>query len=305
MSDFWTRLRRACDQLETGAALETPVSKRLFEIEDTFDDRIDIRFQDSGEEQTLHREQFEVVIDSMDSDPLTLDSLPSRVEPYAAVLSLSPEYVSADGTLSWDPDSADAGQSPHLVSPEENRTRPERVHDDAVLLADMLEGLDTDNLQALDTERLTDLYVLLSDVQRGSDRLRRTASEPLLDRLGQDQQLHGRFGTVRRTTRERKQLKDDETVLDALDEHGIPHEWVLGVDRDKLDVVLAVTELNESDVYDTEEQVYVQKTGVDEDEKFSRLQGLADRLEEVEGGEELQEDIAALEQRLNEVISTG
>lgn len=305
MSDFWTRLCQACAQLEPGAALETPVSERLFEIEDRFDDRFVIRFQDSGEERTLRREQFEVVIDSMNGEPLALDSLPSRVEPYAAVLSLSPEYVSADGSLSRDPDTAVAGRSPHLVSPEENRTPPERVHDDAVLLADMLDRLGTDSLQSLDTERLTDLYVLLSDVQRGSDRLRRTASSPLLGRLGPDQQLHGRFGTVHRTTRERKHLKDDEAVLDALDEYGIPHEWVLGIDPDKLDVVLAVTELSEPDVYDTEQQVYVQKTGVDEDEKFSRLQGLADRLEEVEGGEELLEDIADFEQRLDEVLSAG
>jgi hypothetical protein len=303
MSEFWTRLRQACDRLDPGSALETPVSERLFEIEGTFDDRIEIRFQDSGEERSLRREQFEVVVDRLDEGPLAIDSLPPGVEPYAAVLSLSPEYVSDGGSVSWAPDTAVGGQSPHSVSPEEARTRPERVHDEAVLLADLLDRLNVEDISSLDTERLTDLYVLLSDVQRGADHLRRSVSEPLLARLGPNQELHGRFGTVRRTTRERRYPKDDETVLDALDEYGIPHEWVLGVDPDKLDVVLAVTELRESAVYDVEEQVYVQKTRVDEDEKLSRLRGLANRLEEIDGGEELQADIADLERRLDETLS--
>lgn len=79
---------------------------------------------------------------------------------------------------------------------------------------------------------------------------------------------------------------------------------MLGVDPDKLDVVLAVTDLEESAVYDIDEQVYVQKTDVDEDEKVSRLRGLADRLAEIEGGEQLEDDILALERRIEE-LSAG
>lgn len=213
--------------------------------------------------RSLHRDQFEGLTDRVDDTPLALDNLPSGVEPYAAVLRLAPGYVSADGTLSRDPDAAADAGSPHYVPPEEARTAPERIHDDALLLADMLAQLDTGTLPGLDTERLTDLYVLLSDVQRGSDRFRRSVTGVLLDRLGPEQQRHGRFGTVRHTTRERRHGTDDDTVLDALDERGIPYEWVLGVDPDKLDVVLAVTDLDESAVYDTEVQEYVQKTGAD------------------------------------------
>jgi len=44
--------------------------------------------------------------------------------------------------------------------------------------------------------------------------------------------------------------------------------------RDKLDVVLATTEVGEGDVYDTHEQYYVQKTGTESDAKRSRLQGV-------------------------------
>lgn len=303
MSNQWTELRRRCDQLESGAAIETPVSERLFEIEATFGDRIDIRFQDSGETRPLHREQFEVLAERVDEKPLAFDGLPSGVEPYAAVLSLAPEYVSTDGTLSRDPTKPADATSPHYVSPEEARTAPERIHDDAVLLADILTQLETENLPGVATERLTDLYVLLSDVQRGSDRFRRSVSTVLLDRLGPEQLRHGRFGTVRHTTRERRHVKDDDTVLKALDEHDIPHEWVLGVDPDKLDLVLAVTDLEESAVYDSETQEYVQKTGTDESVKLSRLQGLKDRVDELDDGEQLRADIADIERRLDEALS--
>jgi len=305
MGELWDSLRDECETLDPATELLTPVSDRPFRVEATFENHIVVRFQDSGEERSLRRTQFETLDDRLDDGPIPLDDLPPGVEPYAAVLSLSPEHVSDGDTLSRVPDEADAGESLHLVPPSEARTPPETVHDDAVLLADLLDRLDAEDPASLDTETLTDLYVLLSDVQRGADRIRGTVRDPLLDRLGPEQELRGRFGTVRRTTRERRQPKDDETVLDALDDHGIPHEWVLGVDPDKLDVVLAVTDLTESEVYDVSEQVYVQKTGVDEDEKFSWLQGLADRLDDVDESEDLHDELVDLERRIDEALSAG
>lgn len=305
MNELWNQLCEECEHIDPKAELVTPVSKRPFGIETTFEDRIVIRYRDSGEERPLHREQFDVLADRLEDGPLSLEDLPPGVEPYVTVLSLSPEHVSDGETLSRSHNKAVAGESPHLVPPEEARSRPERVHDDAVLLADLLERLDADDPASLDTEALTDLYVLLSDVQRGADRVRKTVGEPLLERLGPGQQLSGRFGTVHRTVRERRRPKDDETVLNALDDRGIPREWVLGVDPDKLDVVLAATDLTEREVYDADEQVYVQKTDVDEGEKFSRLRGLADRLDEIEGEEDLYDDLIDLERRLDEALSVG
>ena len=306
-STLWHDLREQSERLDPGALLVTPVSDRPFRVEATFGDRIVIRFQDSGEDRQLWREQFEVLTDRLDDGPIPVTDLPPGVEPYASVLSISPEHVADGEAIRHAPDEATGGESPYLVPPEEARTPPQQVHDDALLLADLLDRLDATDPASLDTSTLTDLYVLLSDVQRGSDQLRGSTKEPLLDRLGPDQELSGQFGTVRRTRRERRRPKDDETVLDALDEYGIPHEWVLGVDPDKLDVVLAVTDLSEDEVYDVDEQVYVQKTGVDEGEKFSRLKGLADRIDEVEGvdGERLREELADLEARLDEALSAG
>jgi len=38
-------------------------------------------------------------------------------------------------------------------------------------------------------------------------------------------------------------------------------------------------------VYDIDEQIYVQKTEAEEEEKYSRLQGLSERIEELDGVE--------------------
>lgn len=302
---FWNDLQEQCERLEPGAALLTPVSERTFGIESIERDRIVVQFGDSGEERPLWREQFEVFLERLADGSIPVDDLPPGVEPYASLASLLGEYTVEDDAITNDSEAATAGESPYLIPAVEARTPPERVHDDALLLADHLDRLGAGDPASLDTESLTDRYVLLSDVQRGADGLRREVREPLLERLGPDQQLHGHFGSVRRTTRERRRTKDEEDVFDALDERGIPREWVLGIDRDKLDVVLAATDLEEDEVYEIDEQVYAQKTTTDESEKYSRLEGLANRLAELEGetGEELRDELTDIEDRLEEALS--
>lgn len=308
--DAWRELRSACREVEPNAQLRTPLSDRPFEIETTTDDRIVVRFADSTERRPLWREQFGVFADPLEGGELAIEDLQPGVEPYATVLTLSAGYVADDGTIRRDPDGATGGESPFLVSAAEARTLPERVHDDAMLLAALIERLDIDALDALetlDTDSLADCYVLASDVQRGADGLRSAARDELLERLGPGQKLHGRYGTVRRTTRTRRRPKVDETVLTALDERGIPREWVRGVDPGKLDVVVSVTDLEDEDVYDVSEDVYVQKVGVDEDEKYALLQGIADRIDELGTveGDDLQAELDDLESRLEEALSAG
>ena len=300
---LWSAVQERCVALEPGTELVTPLSERPFRVREVSGDRLQIRFDDSGEQRPLWREQFAVLADRIAERRLAVADLPPGVEPYATILTLLADFGVDDDEIVSVPETG--GGSPYLVSPAEARTRPERLHDDAILLADVLESSDFVDPETLETGTLTDLYVLLSDVQHETDRLRQTARESLLRRLGPDQELHGRFGTVRRTTRERRQPKADEAVFDALRDHEIPREWVLGVDPDKLDVVLAATDLEEDEVYNVEEQTYVQKTGVEEDEKYARLQGLAARIEELAGedGEDLRADLRDLEARLDEALS--
>ncbi|MEF8913932.1 hypothetical protein [Natronomonas sp.] len=301
----WDAVKERCAALEPGTELVTPLSNRPFRVREISTDRLQIRFDDSGEKRPLWREQFEVLADRLEEHRLAVAGLPPGVEPYATILTLLADFVVEDDEIAYAPDPEMGGGSPYLISPADARTRPERLHDDAILLADLLDTMEPVDPETLETGTLTDLYVLLSDVQHEADRLRQTARESLLSRLGPDQELHGRFGTVRRTTRERRRPRDDETIFDVLSEHGVPREWVLGVDSDKLDIVLAATDLEEEEVYDVEEQAYVQKTEVEEEEKYSRLQGLAERLEELDGeeGEELREELLDLEARLDEALS--
>ncbi|WP_423751784.1 hypothetical protein [Salinirarus marinus] len=303
--ELWNAIQERCTALEPGTELVTLLSDRPFRVREISTDRLQIRFDDSGEKRPLWREQFEVLTDRLAEHRLAVAELPPGVEPYATILTLLADFGVEDDEIAYVPDPEMGGGSPYLISPADARTRPERLHDDAILLADLLDTMDPVDPETLETGTLTDLYVLLSDVQHEADRLRQTARESLLSRLGPDQELHGRFGTIRRTTRERRRPKDDETIFDVLSENGIPREWVLGVDSDKLDIVLAATDLEEEEVYDVEEQAYVQKTEVEEEEKYSRLQGLAERIEEVGGeeGEELREDLRDLEARLGEALS--
>jgi hypothetical protein len=60
--------------------------------------------------------------------------------------------------------------------------------------------------------------------------------------------VSGSFGSVQRTSRRNRSLKDEEEVLDTLEKAGIEPERVLSVDRDKVDDALEVTELSEQDV---------------------------------------------------------
>jgi hypothetical protein len=104
-------------------------------------------------------------------------------------------------------------------------------------------------MNTLDTETLIDLYTLLSDVQRGANDLRKDIADTLLDRVHHDQPVHAQYGSVQRTSRRSKSLKDDTEVLAALEDASIDRDRVLGVDPGKVNDALDVTDLHEQDVY--------------------------------------------------------
>lgn len=304
---IWRSIRERCESLDPDAVLLTPASERAFVVDRTDDDRIVVRFREGGD-RTLWRDQFRVLVDRVGEEPLPFDSLPPGVGPYVAVLSLAPEFAIDDGALRRVDEAEEGGtESALLRSQWDVRRPPEQVHDDALLVADWLERRDATDVGSLAERDLVDLYVLLSDVQWGADDVRREVGDELLDHVGPEGRLHGQFGTVTRTRRERRQLKDEDEILDRLDEADVPREWVLGVDDDKLDVVVAATDVDEADVYDVTEQYYVQKTDVESEAKRERLRGLRDRLAGVddEEADRLREEIDALEDRIDDVLAAG
>jgi hypothetical protein len=309
----WHELVHHLDELSEGASLVTPLTHRRFHIKNTQEQRIIISFDDEEGYQPLQREQFETLYQRIhdDSQAFELSRLPAEADPYPAVLSLHPRFEineEADTITHTETDTV-----PSLLDPEpepapgdDERAEPDlALYPDLLLLVDALERADPAALDVLETSELINLYTLLSDVQRGANDLRKDVTDLLLPRLHHDQAVSGQYGSVQRTSRRRKSLKDDEEVLSALEATGIERERVLGVDRQKVDDALDVTELSEEAVYDISENTHVRKADVDDEMKASRLQGLKDRLAATEGQDAaaLKDEIEDLEERIDDLTS--
>jgi len=307
----WHNLLENVEELPSDATLVTPLSTKAFGVTDVQEHRVLIQYRDDDETIPLQKDQFETLHRRIQDarGVFELDRLPMDAEPYATVLSLHPRFEVDDreGTLT---ESETPTGSPLVDATEDTddedteREEPDvAAYSDALLLIDALERNDVTTLEDVETPALVNLYTLLSDVQRNANDLRQNVRSVLLDRLYHDQPVSGQFGSVQRTSRRNRSLKDDEVVLNAFEAAGIDRERLTTVDSSMVDEALDVTELSESDVYEIEESEYVRKADVDEDEKETRLQGLKDRLAETEGEEanELREEIEELEQRISEL----
>lgn len=312
----WHTLLEECDDLPEEATLLTPISQHRFRIGDVQEHRIVVEYLDRDVDETrpLQRDQFETLYRRITeaADGFDLSRLPTDADPYPAVLSLHPRFeVDADAGVIRETESPTGTQiieeAPGVApagDEADERTEPDvEVYGDALLLIDALERHDVTDLEELETSALINLYTLLSDMQRNANDLRQAVSNALLDRLHHDQPVHGQFGSVQRTSRRRRNLKDEDEVLAALEEAGIDRERVLGVDADKVDDALKVTDLTESAVYELEEREYVRKAEVDEEVKETRLQGMKDRLAVSDDPEadELRAEIEELEDRIEEL----
>lgn len=308
----WHTLLDDLEELPDRATLITPLSHKRFRITDIQEHRVVIQFEDTDEKQPLKRDQFETLYHRIQdaTDGFDLDRLPPDADPYPAVVSVHPRFeIDEDAGVITETEDATTTQ---LVGSEhepddEVRTEPDGldVYSDALLLIDALEHRNVTDISELDTNALVNLYTLLSDVQRDANDFRQEVADVLLGRLHHDRPVSGQYGSIQRTSRRNRSLKDDEEVLARLADAGIDRERVLSVDRAKVDDALEVTTLAESDVYEIEEREYVRKADVDEDVKESRLQGLKDRLaaSEDEETDELQQEIEALERRIDDLTS--
>jgi polyhydroxyalkanoate synthesis regulator phasin len=310
-SSTWQNLLDNLDELPSEATLITPLSRKAFGVTGIQEHRVLIQYRDDDDTIPLQKDQFETLYRRIQDahGGFDLDRLPPDAEPYATVLSLHPRFEVDDreGTLT---ESETPTGSPlveargDIDDTNEERQEPDLdLYADTLLVIDALERHDVATLEDVETPGLVNLYTLLSDVQRNANDLRQDVRSVLLDRLHHDQPVSGRFGSVQRTSRRNRSLKDDEVVLNAFEAAGIERERLTTVDSGKVDEALDVTELSESDVYEIEESEYVRKADVDEDEKETRLQGLKDQLAATEGEEadELREEIEELEERISEL----
>ncbi|ELY95144.1 hypothetical protein C483_02231 [Natrialba hulunbeirensis JCM 10989] len=311
----WHTLLDELDDLPVGATLITPLSHNRFRVNDVQEQRVIIEFldRDIDTTQPLQREQFETLYRRIteEAGSFEIDRLPSDADPYPAVLSLHPRFeIDEEQGMIVEKEGPTTNQllttENESVADEQDRTEPDLdVYADALLLVDALERHDVTALEEMETDALVNIYTVLSDVQRNANAFRQDVADILLNRLHHDRPVSGPFGSVQRTTRTNRSLRDDEDVLKTLEEAGIDRERVLGVDRDKVDDALEVTNLSESDVYQIEESSYVRKADVDEERKETRLQGLKDQLAASEGekAEDLRDEIEDLEARIDELTS--
>jgi hypothetical protein len=310
-SASWHTLLETVEDLPSDATFLTPLSRKPSSVKDVQEHRVLIEYRDRDGTVPLQREQFETLFQRVEEShgSFDLDRLPPDAEPYATVLSIHPRFEldDRDGTLieSETPTGSPLVDAHEVDREEDDRTEPDiSVYADALLLIDALERHDPTELEELDTQVLVNLYTLLSDVQRSANDLRQDVRAVLLDRLHHDQPVSGQFGSVQRASRRNRTLKDEQEVLELLEEQGVDRERVTSVDTSKVDEALEVTELAESDVYQIEESEYVRKADVDDETKETRLQGLKDRLAATdEETEELQQEIEELEQRIDELTS--
>lgn len=305
----WDNLLNNLDELPEDAVLVSPLSHKRFRVTDVQEHRVVIEMADSGESRPLQRDQFETLFRRITDEPdgFELDRLPPDADPYPAVLSLHPRFeVDENQGIIRETEAPTASLVVDQGEPDDEteRTEPDvSVYSDALLLIDALERHELDAVEDLDTDSLVNLYTLLSDVQRNANDLRKQIADVLLDRLHHDRPVAGQYGSVQRTTRRNRSLKNDEEVLEILEGEGVDTDRVLSVDRDKLDQVLDVTTIPESEVYEIDESEYVRKAEVDEEVKETRLQGLKDRLATSNDpeAEELREEIEELEDRIEEL----
>lgn len=307
----WHTLLEKLEELPEGATLVTPLSHKQFHVTDVQEHRVVIEFHENNEERPLQREQFETLFQRIwDSNGrFELERLPPDSDPFPAVLSLHPRFeVDEDAGVIVETDNPTSSQllEDNVESEPDERAEPDLdVYADSLLLVDALERHDVTEMDGLETGTLVTLYTLLSDVQRNANDLRQDVADVLLGRLHHDRPVSGPYGSVQRTSRRNRSLKDEDEVLETLEAAGIDRERVLGVDRQKVDDALEVTELAESDVYEIDEREYVRKAEVDEAVKESRLQGLKDQLAATDGSEadELRQEIEKLEDRIDELTS--
>ena len=311
----WHTLITELEELPEEATLVTPLSHDQFTISDAQDQRVVIQFQDRDidPKQPLQREQFETLYERITDahGGFELDRLPPDADAYPAVWSLHPRFeideeqgviVERDGPTSSQVIETSSGSQEDLAEAE--RTEPDlAVYADALLLIDALERHEVEYLEGLETEGLVNLYTLLSDVQRNANELRQEVRSVLLNRLHHDQPVAGQYGSVQRTSRRNRTLKDEKQVLAVLEDAGIDRERVTSVDSSKVDEALEVIEVSESEVYDIEQSEYVRKAEVHDEQKETRLQGLKDQLAAAEGEEadELREEVEELEARIEEL----
>lgn len=128
-SGNWHTLLEAAEELSPDTTLITPLSHTQFRITDIQEHRVIIEILDSDDSQPLQRDQFETLYRRVQdaSGGFELDRLPPDSEPYAAVLTLHPQFeIDEDAGILVETDAPAATQVIDEASAEtDDRTEPD------------------------------------------------------------------------------------------------------------------------------------------------------------------------------------
>jgi len=300
-TDTWYDLVEELEQLSDDTVITTPLTHKKLSVSDVQQQRVIVQID--GETRSLKKDQFETLYIRVEDSKkgFDLDNLPIDAEPFATVLSLHPDY-----TIDRDEGKLKELEVSARHTELEDRNTPDiELYSDTLLLIDALELYDIENVENMETTELVNFYTLLSDVQRKANDLRKAASNELLQRVEDNSEVHGQFGSVQKTTRKLRELRNEDEVVETLENVGVSEDRVTGVVEDKVKQALEVADVPEDEVYDIEKREYVRKAEVNEDVKQSRLQGLKDQLSAFESNEaeELRDEVEELEKRIEELTS--
>ena len=116
---------------------------------------------------------------------------------------------------------------------------------------------DPGDVEDVETERLADLYGLAARAKSVFDDRRQELRDELLDRVETDRRVDGRYASVDRGTRRRRNARDEATVFETVEAAGIDREEVLSLDTSTLRDLVDEGEIAEEAVFDVEGRPYV------------------------------------------------
>ncbi|MFA9427080.1 exonuclease SbcCD subunit D [Natronorubrum sp. A-ect3] len=112
----------------------------------------------------------------------------------------------------------------------------------------------------LDTETLVDLYGLSSKAKSSIESRRRELRDELTDRLADGEQKQGQYATVRNVVQTRRNLRDEDEVVRALEDAGIDPNEVVEISSKAVRKLADNGDVAGDRVFDEQERVVIQRS---------------------------------------------
>lgn len=135
-----------------------------------------------------------------------------------------------------------------------------------------MEAIPEEDLGIMAEEDLVDAYIVSAELSDSADDFRKEVKSELMDRMDGDK-ASGKLGTVTRVTRSNWRVGDEEEVLGVLAREGVNPEHVKEVDSKKVErQVENIDSIEKKDILQDGSYSYLQKTGVDQEEKETLIE---------------------------------